>query len=163
MPSLCNNVAHLWTTRSSSHEVFLGKGVLKICSKIIREHLWRTAISKKLQGNFIEITLRHGCSLVSLLRSFWTPFAKNISEWLFLRYFPEFMVKISLLCNKLIQQGWIQQMPHIVYGSVYYSGFLLQCQAVKALSLELTLTEITSVPWKSSFLILFTVFITLEE
>ena len=35
-------------TRSSHSELFLGKGVLKICSKFTEEHLWESAISIKL-------------------------------------------------------------------------------------------------------------------
>ena len=46
--------------------VFLGKGVLKICSKLKGEHPCRSVISIKLQRNFIEITLRHWCSPVNL-------------------------------------------------------------------------------------------------
>ena len=61
--------------RSSRLEVFLKKGVLKICSKFTGEHPCR---------NFIEITLRHGCSPVNLLHIFRTPFFKNISGWLLL-------------------------------------------------------------------------------
>ena len=34
-------------------------------------------ISIKLQSNFIQITLRHGCSPVYLLHIFRTPFLKN--------------------------------------------------------------------------------------
>ena len=54
-------------------ELFLGKGVLKICSKFTGEHPYRSVISIKLQSNFIEITLRHGCSLVALLHNFRAP------------------------------------------------------------------------------------------
>ena len=50
--------------------MFLRKGVLKIYSKFVREHPCRSAISKKLQSNFIEITLRHGCPPVNLLHIF---------------------------------------------------------------------------------------------
>ena len=42
-------------------------------------------VSKKLQSNFIEIALRHGCSPVNLLHIFRTPFPKNTSAWLFLK------------------------------------------------------------------------------
>ena len=56
--------------------MFLGKGVLKICSKFTGEHPRRTAISVKLQSNFLEIALRHGCSPVKFL---------HFSEYLFLR------------------------------------------------------------------------------
>ena len=37
--------------RSSHPEVFLGNGVLKICSKFTGEHPCRSAISIKLQSN----------------------------------------------------------------------------------------------------------------
>ena len=41
--------------KSSPPEVFLVKGVLKICSKFTGEHPCQSVIS-------LEITLRHGCS-----------------------------------------------------------------------------------------------------
>ena len=36
----------------------------------------------RFQSNFIEITLRHGCSPVNLLHIFRTAFLKNTNEWL---------------------------------------------------------------------------------
>ena len=63
--------------------MFLGNGVLKIYSKFTREHPRRSVISIKLGSNFIEITLRHGCS-INLLHIFRTPFLKNTSGWLLL-------------------------------------------------------------------------------
>ena len=51
--------------------MFLGKGVLKICSKFAGEHLCRGVISIKLVSNLIEIVLRHGRSPVNL------PFSKS--------------------------------------------------------------------------------------
>ena len=74
----------VWSFRSSHPEVFLGKAVLKITSKFTGEHPCRSAISIKLQSNFIEITLRHECSLVNLLHIFRTAFPKNTSEQLVL-------------------------------------------------------------------------------
>ena len=68
--------------RSSPPEVFLVKGVLKICSKFTGEYSCRSVISIKLQSNFIEITLQHGCSPVYLLHIFRILFPKNTSEWL---------------------------------------------------------------------------------
>ena len=41
-----------WKGRSSPPEVFLRKGVLKICSKFTGEHPYRCVISIKLQSNF---------------------------------------------------------------------------------------------------------------
>ena len=73
-------------SRSSHLEVFLEKGVLKICSKFTGEHTCRSVISIKLQSNFIEITLRHGCSPVNLLHIFRTPFSRNNSRQLFLLF-----------------------------------------------------------------------------
>ena len=54
-------------TRSSPPEVFLVKYILKICSKFTGERPCGSAISVKLQSNFIEVTLRHRCSRVNLL------------------------------------------------------------------------------------------------
>ena len=41
---------------------------------------------KKLQSNFIEITLRHGCSLANLLHIFRTFLPKNTSGGLLLEF-----------------------------------------------------------------------------
>ena len=76
---------NLQRVRSSHPEVFLRKGVLKICSKFTREHPCRSTISIKFQSNFIEITLRHRCSLVTLLHIFRTPFLNNAFGWLLLK------------------------------------------------------------------------------
>ena len=65
--------------RSSPSEVFSEKYALKICSKLAGKHTCRNVISIKLQSNFIEITLRHGCSPVNLLSIFRTPY-NNTSE-----------------------------------------------------------------------------------
>ena len=70
--------------RSSRPETFLEKGVLKICNKFTGEHTCRSVISIKLLCNFIEITLRHGCSPVNLLHIFRTAFLKNTSGRLLL-------------------------------------------------------------------------------
>ena len=70
--------------RSTHWEVFLRKGVLKICSKFTGENPCRSAISIKLLCNIIEITLRHGCSPVNWLHISRTRFQQNTSEWLIL-------------------------------------------------------------------------------
>ena len=72
--------------RSSRSEVFLRKGVQKICSKFRGEHPCRSVISIKLQSNIIEIALRHGCSPVNLLHIFRTPFLRNTSERILLTF-----------------------------------------------------------------------------
>ena len=43
--------------KSSRPEVFLGKGVLEVCSKTTGEQPRPSTISIKLQSNFIEIEL----------------------------------------------------------------------------------------------------------
>ena len=65
--------------------LLLGKGVLKICSKFAEEHPCRSEISKKLLCKFLEITLRYGCSPVTLLHIFRAPFLKNTSGWLLVK------------------------------------------------------------------------------
>ena len=71
--------------RSSHQEVFLRKGVLKICSKFTGEHPYQSVISIKLLCNFIKIALLHGCSPVYLLHIFRTSFLKKTSGRLLLK------------------------------------------------------------------------------
>ena len=73
-----------WNDRSSHPELFLGKGVLKICSKFTGEHPCRNAISIKLFSNFFEIGLWHGCFPINLLHIFRKSFPKNTSGLLLL-------------------------------------------------------------------------------
>ena len=75
--------------------MFLGKGVLKICRKFTGEHPCRSVISIKLESNFIEIALRHGCSAVSVLHIFRIPFPKNTSGALLLTYYCLISEKLS--------------------------------------------------------------------
>ena len=62
--------------RSIPSDVFLGKSILKICSKFTGEHPCLSVISIKL---LTEITLWHGCSPVNLLHIFRTPFYGKIT------------------------------------------------------------------------------------
>ena len=71
--------------RSSHPDVFLEKGVLKICSKFTEEQPCRNVISITLLCNFIEIALWHVFSPVNLLHIFRTTFSKNTSRWLLLK------------------------------------------------------------------------------
>ena len=60
------------------------RGVLrKRCSENMQQIYRRTPIPKG-DVNFIEISLRYGCSPVNLLHIFRTPFPKNTSRWLLL-------------------------------------------------------------------------------
>ena len=72
--------------RGCHPEMFLRKCVLKIYSKFTGEYPCRSVISIKLLCNFIEITLRHGCSPVNLLYVFRKPFPKNNSRRLLLTH-----------------------------------------------------------------------------
>ena len=85
MDHLFSLFPNIWRINSSHPEVFLGKAVLKICSKFTGEHPRRSVISIKLPSSFIEITLRHGWSPVNLLHVFRKPFVKNTSGRLLLK------------------------------------------------------------------------------
>ena len=82
--------------RSNHPEVFLEKGVLKICSK------------------FIETALQHGCSPVHLLHIFRTPFTKNTSGWLLQQItiyliqedLNDFVERIQMKFYKVLFFGW---------------------------------------------------------
>ena len=73
--------------RSSRTEVFLGKGVMKICSKFTGEHPCQSAI-----------LLRYRCS-VSLLYFLRTPFLKNNSVRLLL--IDSNLTKFAKTCTKV--------------------------------------------------------------
>ena len=66
--------------RSSRPEVFLGKGVRKFAPNLQENN------HAEVRSNFIEITLRHGCSPVNWLHIFRTPFPKNTSGRLLLEH-----------------------------------------------------------------------------
>ena len=107
MQNLYRNIKILHTKDNSLYQrnrrrrpdVFLRKGVLKIYSKFTGVHLCWSAISIKLQSNFTEIALRHGCSPVNLLHIFRTTFLKNTSGWLLLK---ATIVKIDFTLNLAI-------------------------------------------------------------
>ena len=68
----------------NSAEVFLGKGIMKICRKFTGEQPSRSAISIKLIWNFIEVALQHEGSPVNFPHIFKKPFPRNTSGWLLL-------------------------------------------------------------------------------
>ena len=70
------------------------RGVLKICSKFTGEHPCRSIISIMLRSNFIEITLRHRCS-VNLMHIFRTSFPRNTSGRLLLNLYRKIRNKIK--------------------------------------------------------------------
>ena len=113
---LFNKVAGSFPTiiRSSHPVVFLEKGVLKICSNVRGEHSCRSVISIKLQSNFVEITLRHGCFPVNFLHIFRKPFSKNTSGWLLLNYYGR-------------TSSWIfDKKIYDIFQRIYYSMSLKQ-------------------------------------
>ena len=71
--------------RSSLPETFLRKGALKIYCKFTRELPYRSVISIKLLCNFIEITLRHGCSPINLMHIYKKSFPKKTTGGLLLK------------------------------------------------------------------------------
>ena len=83
---LATETATCTYTEAATQRCSQERGVLKICSKFTGEHSCRSAISIKLESNFTEITLRHGCSPVNLLHIFRTSFPRNTSEQLLLFY-----------------------------------------------------------------------------
>ena len=95
------NCFYFFIDRSSPSEVFLGKGVLKICSKLTGEHPCDSVIPIKLQSIFIEIKLWRGCSPVSLLHIFRKPSPKKpMAGWFW-------MELISWLTEVTLKYGFI--------------------------------------------------------
>ena len=75
--------------------------LIKSCSENMQQIYMKTpcrsVISIKFQSNFIEITLRDGCSTVNLLHISRTTFSKNTSEGLLLSISPFFSIPHSSL------------------------------------------------------------------
>ena len=130
-------------SRSSSPEVFLWKGVLKIRSKFMGEHPWWSVISIRLLCFFIEITLHYGCSPVSWLHIFRTHFHRKIPEGLLL-VLPNlkrdnlnqilewylwrglYLVKLQALKNELLLNTYFKE--HLwwaVYEDFLYYAFYI--------------------------------------
>ena len=129
-----------FVTKFSSHKQYLfsllqkqlfrgalSKRYSKICSKFTREHPCRSVISIKLLCNFIETTLRHGCSPENLLHIFRTPFTKNTSGWLLLllssRNAKKTYIDQSILCLKRnYSQTFNSRSYKKTFSSVYVTG-----------------------------------------
>ena len=91
-------------SRNSHPEMFLRKGVLKICSKFTGEHLSRSVISIKLL-NFP----------INLLHIFRTPLPRNTSGWLLLIQSNINNNTLMLLPNAL-RRSWIYQMLPFIFS-----------------------------------------------
>ena len=103
------------TFKSYSFQKQPSRGVLRKRStenmqQIYRRTSCRSAISIKLQSNFIEITLWHGCSPVNLLHFFRTHFLKNTSEGLLLSCL---VTKIKEIISKNTSSAWNILLPSV--------------------------------------------------
>ena len=94
-------------SKSSPPEVFLGKGVLKICSKFIKGTPMSKCDFNKVANH--TITLRYGCSPVNLLHIFRTTFPKNNSEGLLLSLHVDPSVAFKLVSNNCTESSFIQR------------------------------------------------------
>ena len=104
--------------------MFLGKIVLKISSKFTGEHQCQSVISMKLQSNFIETTLRHGCS--NLLHIFRTPFSKDTSGGMLLSLHKNTLAKSkSKLPNKFTEYVQSYQEKHQIDISLHRPSFFI--------------------------------------
>ena len=104
----------------------LRKRCSEICSKFTGEHPCRSVISIKLQSNFTEITLRHGCSPLNLLHVFWTPFPRNTSGWLLLNVqITRINLKVSgIKWDERCRRSCLQLLTpkNIAKGQTYYTS-----------------------------------------
>ena len=106
--------------------MFLGKGVLKICSIFTGEHPCRSVILMKLLCNFLEIKLRHLCSPVNMLHIFSTSFLRTPIEGCFLKKFVAKITKYLILrfcyghetVDHITNLGGSQLVPlYVFYGT----------------------------------------------
>ena len=111
--------------KSSHPGMFLMKGVMKICSKFTGEQPCQSVISIKLQSNFIEIALRHGCSPVNLLHIFKTPFPRNTSGWLLLIF--------SRRGDKVTQKNENENKQDIKHIHIIHNNILMKIHIIPCL------------------------------
>ena len=104
----------------------------KMCSENMLQIYWKTAMPKcdfnKCHFNFIEITLRHGCSPVNLLHNFRTPFLKNTSGRLPL---TKWWVLLSCIISAVVQE------IKFIFQD-YCNGILFSCSLFLLLFVVLT-------------------------
>ena len=98
-------------TRDSPPEMFLGKGVLKICSKFTGEHPCQSVISIKLCSRG---------STVNLLHIFRTSFYKNTYRGLLLKNCAG--VKFSLFINLKLSNSWKDISKHLIISEMSISS-----------------------------------------
>ena len=105
---LCQNIIWILPFRSSRPNVFLVKGVLKICI-FTGEHLCRSAISIKLKFQLYWNHTSAWCSPEKLLHIFRKPFPKSTIGWSYLDIIWKtwsttrfFMLLWESFCKKMI-------------------------------------------------------------
>ena len=102
------------SSRSSHPEMFLRKGVLKICSKFTGEHTSRSVISIQLLRDLTEIALRHECSPANLLHIFRTHFSKNTSGRLFLEFIEGVLEKKKIWMN--LRRSYVNRTKYFTFS-----------------------------------------------
>ena len=84
--------------------------------------LWRE-MQNQPSSNFIEISLRHGCSPVNLLHIFRTPFPKNTSGRLLLKMWS-FAIELCELKNKISKLYFFQFQGVNLWKKSFISGMV---------------------------------------
>ena len=136
-------------SKNSRPWLFLGKGVLKICSKFTGEFPCRSVISIKLLCNLIEIKIQHGCSSVNLLHIFRTTFPKNTSGRLLLVF-----VSATFEYHKMVKKENIKDenedeknslfssnQNNLIFGSVFSKSECDRFYSIQSLILKLYIIE----------------------
>ena len=113
----------LLDSEAASQRCFYVKDVLKICSKFTGEYPFRSVISTKMLCNFIEITVRHGCSPVNLLHIFRTSFRKYTPEplllWIVIAFFTKTFLPFLWKYYKFFQvKGWSRTYKYLICSNL---------------------------------------------
>ena len=102
----------LWKTCSIFYfKLIFPEAATQRCSyeKVFRKYVanLQEDTHAEVQSNFIEITLRHGCSPVNLLHIFKTPFPRNTSGWLLLFFFSTLNYANKKYQNVFFPTTWL--------------------------------------------------------
>ena len=135
-------LAFVYSTWDKVLSIILTEAVIqrcseKMCSESMQQIYRRTSmlkwsvISIKLLSNFIEITLRHGCSRVNLLHVSRKPFTKNTYGWLLLTVLlmSTFQVK---------RQSFLTSINNVDTNCIKIDWLIFECGQLFLVRLNLT-------------------------
>ena len=128
--------------RNSHPEMFLRKGVLKICSKYTGEHPYRSAISIKLPWKLVPLkySILHRCSIAFIIHNFWILLILLI--FCNLNFFLTALLLRALSDKNPLKFQWLNKHPGRYLEDLRYSQKLLVWKSFGQILIEILFVQI---------------------